>query len=303
MYRVVGIGDLVCDIYYKDGEIVGINGGKTFANIIFNLANMNVQAKIIGTCGSDIYGKIAMESLKIVGIDISNVKMLNMPTNLFNVCISNKRFSTKKRCPICNTKKWYDYTFDKIITNNDDIIVIDCLRYLSLLKDKTVLIDIGYFNELEKMNEKEFIDFLNFNFEIINMNNRVYKYLKTKLNLKNEKELFNKLNTKLLIITKGKKGTSYYFNDNHIIMDLTEISQEVDPNGAGDLFFASTIKDYLNNNLITDEKFIKTSFENASNLTKEIVKVIGARTYYQPLYKVRKLDVCACTNLTISKNS
>jgi|LSQX01.3.fsa_nt_gb sugar/nucleoside kinase (ribokinase family) len=41
----------------------------------------------------------------------------------------------------------------------------------------------------------------------------------------------------------------------YIYMKLTNISQEVDSNGAGDLFFASTIKDYLNNNLIFDASF------------------------------------------------
>lgn len=298
MKKIIGIGDLVCDLYYVNNKLIGINGGKSFSNIIFNLANMGISTEIIGTCGNDIFGKIALKSLKEAGVNISDVKILNTPTNLLHINITNGESST--RCPKCNLKKWNKYVLKDIVINKDDIILVDSTRYLSLLSNNIVFIDVGYCNELKKMNKKQFNNFLNFKFEIINMNNRVAKYLMTTLNLNSESKLFNNLKTKVLIITKGKNGTSYYFNKTHIDMKLTNISQEVDSNGAGDLFFASTIKDYLNNNLIFDEKFIKTSFNNTTMLTKEVVKVIGARTYYQALYKAKKIKkYCTCEKISI----
>ena len=36
--RVVSIGDLVLDYYYKNNKLVGVSGGMTSHNIIANLA-------------------------------------------------------------------------------------------------------------------------------------------------------------------------------------------------------------------------------------------------------------------------
>ena len=39
--RVVSIGDLVTDYYYKDDKLIGINGGMTSHNIISKNGNKN----------------------------------------------------------------------------------------------------------------------------------------------------------------------------------------------------------------------------------------------------------------------
>jgi len=102
--------------------------------------------------------------------------------------------------------------------------------------------------------------------------------------LKKKRTYFNYLNTKLLIITKGTDGVSYYFKENNMHFNLSEIAEETDPNGAGDMFFASTINSYIKNDLIINNTFISKSFEEATQLSKEVVKTIGARGYYQELY-------------------
>lgn len=303
MTRVVGIGNLVCDLYYKDGEIIGINGGKTFANIIFNLSNMNIKNKIIGSCGNDIYGYIALDSLKRVNVDISDVQILNNKTNLFHINIKDNGISNRRICPLCHSRMYYNYSIKNININEYDIIVIDSLKYLSIINKNIVMLDIGYYNELNKMNDQELEYFLNFKFEIINMNDRVFKYLKKRLNIENEIELYKKFNTNLLIVTKGNKGASYYYKNNFYHLKLNDKSKELDPTGAGDMFFASTINDYIKNNFNCDENFVNRSFKNATNLTKEVVKVIGSRSYYQKLYRVEKIrNECACHNLSITFN-
>lgn len=301
MYRVLGIGNLVCDIYYYNGKIIGINGGKTFSNIIFNLANMNVKTRIIGNCGNDVYGQVAIDSLNKSGVNTENIIIHHSNTNVFNIDIKNNSYTTNKKCPLCNSKKWTDYSIHNIVFNHNEIVIIDSLKYIHLLNGKIVMFDIGYYNELEKMSNNELKKFLTFQFEIINMNQRVAAYLTKRLNLKNEKELFSYFNASLLIITQGKKGANYYSRNCTLKMKLNDISNEVDPNGAGDLFFASTIKDYINNNLMCDEHFIEESFKHASLLTKEIVKVIGARTYYQKLYQVTKVkSKCYCETIKLN---
>ena len=66
--RVVSIGDLVVDYYYKDQKLLGINGGMTSHNIIANLAKMKIPVSVFGVCGNDIQGQIAIESLKKLGV-------------------------------------------------------------------------------------------------------------------------------------------------------------------------------------------------------------------------------------------
>ena len=36
--RIISIGDLVTDFYYKNGKLIGVNGGMTSHNIIANIA-------------------------------------------------------------------------------------------------------------------------------------------------------------------------------------------------------------------------------------------------------------------------
>lgn len=84
--RVVSIGDLVVDYYYKNGKLLGINGGMTSHNIIANLANMNINTAVLGACGDDLKGKIAMKSLEDLKVDIKNISILtNVKTRCFHV--------------------------------------------------------------------------------------------------------------------------------------------------------------------------------------------------------------------------
>lgn len=84
--RVVSIGDLVTDYYYKNEKLIGINGGMTSHNIIANLAKMGMQTAVFGACGNDYQGKIAIKSLENIKVDVGNVKILeNIRTRCFHV--------------------------------------------------------------------------------------------------------------------------------------------------------------------------------------------------------------------------
>ena len=43
--RIISIGDLVTDFYYKNGKLVGVNGGMTSHNIIANIANNIINTR------------------------------------------------------------------------------------------------------------------------------------------------------------------------------------------------------------------------------------------------------------------
>ena len=111
--RVVSIGDLVTDYYYKDEKLLGINGGMTSHNIIANLAKLGIKTSVFACCGNDTQGKIAIKSLEKLDVDIQNIKVLdNIRTRCFHVSYHEENgkltFTSKKRCPLCNNKKWYE---------------------------------------------------------------------------------------------------------------------------------------------------------------------------------------------------
>ena len=107
--RVVSIGDLVLDYYYKNGKLIGVDGGMSSHNIITNLAKKKISTAVYGVSGNDIQGKIANLSLKKLNVDVSKVLIKdNIKTRCFHVSYDEEGFISKKRCPKCNEKKWYE---------------------------------------------------------------------------------------------------------------------------------------------------------------------------------------------------
>ena len=102
---IISIGDLVLDYYYKDGKLLGVNGGMSSHNIIANLSKKGFNTKVIGVCGNDIQGLTAKESLKNLGVDVSNVDINEtINTRCFHVSYYNDEnnklsFTSKKKMP------------------------------------------------------------------------------------------------------------------------------------------------------------------------------------------------------------
>ena len=105
----------------------------------------------------------------------------------------------------------------------------------------------------------------------------------------------------MIIVTRGKKGSDFVFDNNKVNKELSNPEVEVDPTGAGDAFFSMFISEYIKNNYIIDYKFIDSTFEKATKLTKKVVKKFGARGHIQNLYKIKRVkDTCTCNNFDIS---
>ena len=256
--RIISIGDLVTDYYYIESKLYGVDGGMSSHNIIANLSKMGMNTSVIGVCGNDSKGLISIKSLKDLKVDTENIEIINdLHTRSFHINMTKDGFTSKKRCPICNEKDWYEDSkleFNKIkkIIEKDDYIVIDNfnktnLEVINKLKNK-IFLDLGQYFELENKTDEEVINIFNREFEIINLNERVENYLK-------ERFKRNILNSKLIIITRGIKGADFIYKGKTIKKDLSP-TKEIDSNGAGDAFFASIIYDYLNNEFNIDTKTI-----------------------------------------------
>ena len=145
-------------------------------------------------------------------------------------------------------------------------------------------------DEFEKYTDKYIIDFFKRKFEIININEKVYEYFKERFNNKN---LFN---SELIIITRGKTGADFIYNDKIIKKRLIP-TKVIDPNGAGDAFFSSIIYDFFIGNFTID-----SAFNNATKLTSIVVSSLGARGHLHDIYKIEKIDnKCICTDFKIKR--
>ena len=314
--RVVSIGDLVVDYYYKNGKLLGINGGMTSHNIIANLAKMGINTAVFGVCGDDFQGKIAIKSLENLKVNTENIKIFNhVRTRCFHVSYFENddklSFTSKKRCPFCNNKKWYEDSMidtDVIIKNinNDDILVFDNLNDKNqLVIDNTnnkKIIDLGQYFELEKLSDKEMIDKLTNKFEMINFNERVTKYLLKRLNLKNELELYNLFKPIFMTVTRGEDGATFIYDNKEYSFKLIAKGNVVDSTGAGDAFISSIIKDCIKNNFKYDPALFEKWYENSNKLTAKVVHKMGARGHINSLFKVKKVNnECTCNNFEYNK--
>ena len=106
------------------------------------------------------------------------------------------------------------------------------------------MLDLGYQNDLENLSNKEIKQILS-KFTIINLNQRVEKYLCKRFKTTNILNIAKDLN--LLIVTKGKSGADFIYSNNLISKKLKTISKEIDPTGAGDAFFWTFIYEFIKN--------------------------------------------------------
>lgn len=309
--KVVSIGDLVIDYYYKDRKILGINGGMTSHNIIANLSNMGISTSVESVCGDDIQGKIAVKSLEKVGVDVKNIVFLkNIKTRSFHVSYYEENnilnLKSKKRCPFCNNKNWYE---DSLIDVNsiinhldkDDILVFDNLNKKNqFIIDNTSnkkIIDLGQYFELEKLTNEEIINKITNKFEIINLNERVSKYLNKRFEFNDDLELYRFLKPNFMTITKGEKGAIFIYDDIKYEFKLNKVGKVVDSTGAGDGFISSIIRDWVKNDFKYDCNLFEKWYGNSNKLTTRIVSKMGARGHINSLFKVKKSkNECVCEN-------
>jgi len=90
---------------------------------------------------------------------------------------------------------------------------------------------------------------------------------------KNLLDSINKLKnfSKLIIVTRGEKGSVAVQNQNVIDCESIRVDKVLDLTGAGDLFAAGFLKEYL------DKSDIKKCLSSGSNLASKIIQKIGAR--------------------------
>ena len=314
--RIVGIGDLVCDIYYDENlNIIGAFGGISVFNIICNLQNMGFSTYAIGACGNDYLGKICIDSLNDCNVlnDIKIVKNIN--TKAYHIIKRKENnhdvFRSIKYCPFCKKNSWYDRSYidkNSVLKNilSDDIIIFDNLnnrnQYIIDNTNNYKLLDLGTYDEFENISNEKIIKKIKNKFEIINLNERVEKYLIKRLNCEDVIDLSKIINTKLLIVTRGINGNDFIYQGKKYSYPLRKIVNEVDDSGAGDAFFSVIIKNWLLNEKNINPKYFKKWVKDTRKLVKKILMLIGSRTHIKEMYLVNKNDLCKGDDNSESRN-
>jgi len=118
--------------------------------------------------------------------------------------------------------------------------------------------------------KQDFYDLLENDLDILIGNENEINELVNKKNLLDSINQLKKFN-KLIVITRSENG-SMAIKDNEIInCDSTKVNKISDLTGAGDLFAAGFLKEYL------DNSDIKKCLETGSILASKIIQKIGAR--------------------------
>ena len=124
--KIIGIGDLVLDVYMNEKEIIGITSGMSFANVIYNITRLlenynssynnnegekiDFETIIYGVCGNDISGDIIIKELESGNINTSYItRKDNKKTREFYMYLDeNDNFLTsKKKNYITKKESWY----------------------------------------------------------------------------------------------------------------------------------------------------------------------------------------------------
>ena len=307
--KVLGIGNAIVDVickvndsfikqnnltkstmklFFDEGEfkklfsslkIEKIVSGGSVANSIVGISQLGDQVGFIGKISDDEFGKNYEEGLTKENVEYFYTKKKeNLPTGIClilvtpdserTMCtflgiagkINEKDISTDaiKKSEIIflegylwdegEPKKGFDKAMDnanKVAMSLSDLFCVDRHKpqFLNLVKNK---LDITFANEQE---------------------------ICSLIEAKNIKEVikFSKQLNKLIIITRGDKG-SVAINGNEVIESNAQPNLDiVDLTGAGDLFAAGFLHGYIN------KLSIKECLEKGTEMSSKVIQQIGAR--------------------------
>ncbi len=295
--NILGVGEMVLDIICVNGKIYNYIGGGSVFNVLANLSHTDHKLIAYGSVGSDKGATHALNSLDELGVDtrLLNIRKASGRKVYQNTIIENNahiKNDGKVTCPNCKIDLWNSSLKLKNNISDDlqdkkiDIAVFDSIRKDTLdiaktlkSKETKLFLDIGLVGNMRYMNIEKIKEHLKLPFDVIQINGKVASYIKTRLSLNNDEQLFTFLNIELLVITRREKGSTIVYrtkNDIKTALISFEISNIKDTTGAGDAFFASVILTYINSNNDIN-KFLVELQKTAQLLVTDALNHIGAR--------------------------
>ena len=264
-------------------KIEKIEAGGSVANTMVGIAYLGGNPSFIGKVNSDEFGNIYKKSLQKISVNfLYSEKEENLSTGASIIFITPD--SERTMCTylgISSQLSKKDINEDYI--RDYEIILLEGYLWDKGMSEKT----FKYVINLAKKNNIKVAMSLSDIFCVTRHREDFFKLLKNDLNIlignENEiNELMKKNNlldsinelkniNKLIIITRSENGSVAILNNEITNCESIKVDKVLDLTGAGDLFAAGFLKEYL------DKSNIKNCLQTGSKLAAQVIQKIGAR--------------------------
>jgi len=267
----------------KNIKIEKIVAGGSVANTMAGIAYLQGNSSFIGKINSDDFGKIYKKSLQDINVNFSYLeKNENLSTGASIILITPD--SERTMCTylgISSHLSASDINENNFI--NHEIIILEGYLWDKGISEKMFkhAIKIAKNNDIKiamslsdifcvNRHKEDFYNLLKNDLDILIGNENEINELANKKNLLDSINQLKALN-KLIIITRSENGSIAIKNNEIINCNSIKVNNVLDLTGAGDLFAAGFLKEYLDNSTI------KKCLETGSILASKIIQKIGAR--------------------------
>ena len=264
-------------------KIEKILAGGSVANSMAGISYLDGDASFIGKINSDEFGELYKKSLKNIDVAfLYNPKKELMPTGTCIILITPD--SERTMCTylgISSQLAANDLSEKNII--DKELIFLEGYLWDKGLSEKMFKQAIN----LAKKNKVKIAMTLSDIFCVTRHKVDFYNLLKNDLDvligneneineLTGNKNLSNSINqlillNKLIIVTRSEKGSLAIDNNIIIDCDSIQVNKVIDVTGAGDLFAAGFLKEYV------EKSEIKKCLVTGSSMASKIIQKIGAR--------------------------
>jgi fructokinase len=267
----------------KNIKIEKVVAGGSVANTMSGIAYLKGSPSFIGKINSDSFGEIYKKSLEDINVNFPYIqKNENLSTGASIILITPD--SERTMCTYLGISSHLsegDINEDNII--NNELIFLEGYLWDKGISEKMFkyVINIAKKNKIKiamslsdifcvNRHKEDFYNLLKNDLDILIGNENEINELTEKKNLLDSINQLKKLN-KLIVITRSENG-SLAIKDNEIVnCDSQKVDKIVDLTGAGDLFAAGFLKEYL------EKSEIKECLMTGSILASKIIRKIGAR--------------------------
>jgi len=267
----------------KNIKIEEVVAGGSVANTMAGIAYLEGNPSFIGKINSDEFGKLYKKSLENINVKFSYIeKDEDLSTGASIILITPD--SERTMCTYLGISS--HLSADDIIENNfigHELIFLEGYLWDKGISEKMFkrAINIARKNNIKiamslsdifcvNRHKQDFYNLFKNDLNILIGNENEINELTNKKNLLDSINQLKEFN-KLVIITRSDKG-SLAIQDNEVInCDSIKINKILDLTGAGDLFAAGFLKEYL------DKSEVKKCLTTGSMLASKIIQKIGAR--------------------------
>jgi sugar/nucleoside kinase (ribokinase family) len=267
----------------KNIKIEKVVAGGSVANTMSGIAYLKGSPSFIGKINSDSFGEMYKKSLKDINVDFPYIqKKEDLSTGASIILITPD--SERTMCTYLGISSHLsDSDIDENKITNKELIFLEGYLWDKGISEKMFkhAINIAKKNNVKiamslsdvfcvTRHKKDFYNLLKNDLDILIGNENEINELTNKKKLLDSINQLKELN-KLIVVTRSGNG-SVAIKDNEIInCESTKADKILDLTGAGDLFAAGFLKEYL------EKSEIKKCLMTGSILASKIIQKIGAR--------------------------